>query len=130
MNLDLFANTETASPAEYRETPVAPWAGQLLRYWLDVRAEQGVPGSMVFPATKSTGKPWGKVAQYNAAKEVLQAAGVDDVEGGSFRLRHTFALRQLRRGKAADEVARWLGVSDPAVMARYQRVISSPVDVI
>ena len=116
------------SPA--RETPVAPWAGQLLRYWLDVRAEQGVPGSMVFPATKSTGKPWGKVAQYNAAKEVLQAAGVDDVEGGSFRLRHTFALRQLRRGKAADEVARWLGVSDPAVMARYQRVISSPVDVI
>ena len=113
-----------------RETPVAAWAGQLLRYWLDVRAEQGVPGLMVFPSTKSTGKPWGKVAQYNATKEVLRAAGVDDVEGGSFRLRHTFALRQLRRGKAPDEVARWLGVSNPAVMARYQRVISSPVDVI
>jgi len=113
-----------------RETPVAAWAGQLLRYWLDVRTEQGIPGSMVFPSTKSSGKPWGKVAQYNAAKEVLQAAGVDDVEGGSFRLRHTFALRQLRRGKAPDEVARWLGVSHPAVMSRYQRVISSPVDVI
>lgn len=113
-----------------RETPVAGWAGQLLRYWLDVRAEQGVPGLMVFPSTKSTGKPWGKVAQYNAAKEVLRAAGVDDVEGGSFRLRHTFALRQLRRGKAPDEVARWLGVSNPSVMARYSRVIASPVDVI
>jgi integrase len=60
------------SPA--RETPVAAWAGQLLRYWLEVRAEQGIPGSMVFPSTKSTGKPWGKVAQYNAAKEVLRAA--------------------------------------------------------
>ena len=116
------------SPA--RETPVAAWAGQLLRYWLDVRAEQRIPGAMVFPSTKSTGKPWGKVAQYNAAKDVLQAADVDGVEGGSFRLRHTFALRQLRRGKAAEEVARWLGVSDPAVMSRYQRVISSPVDVI
>ena len=113
-----------------RETPVAAWAGQLLRYWLDVRAEQGVPGVMLFPSTKSTGKRWGKVAQYNAAKEVLQAAGIDEVEGGSFRLRHTFALRQLRRGKAADEVARWLGVSDPGVMTRYLRVISSPVDVI
>ena len=116
--------------APARETPVAAWAGQLLRFWLDVRAEQGIPGSMVFPSTKSSGKPWGKIAQYTAAKEVLHAAGVDDVEGGSFRLRHTFALRQLRRGKSPDEVARWLGVSHPAVMARYQRVISSPVDVV
>lgn len=116
------------SPA--RETPLAPWAGQLLRYWLDVRREQGIPGTMLFPSTKSSGKPWGKVAHYNATKEVLQAAGVDRLEGGSFRLRHTFALRQLRRGTAPDEVARWLGVADAAVMARYQRVISSPVDVI
>ena len=116
--------------APARETPVAAWAGQLLRYWIEVRMDLGIPGSMVFPSTKSSGKPWGKVAQYNAAKEVLQAAGIDAVEGGSFRLRHTFALRQLRRGKAPDEVARWLGVSDPAVMSRYQRVISSPIDVI
>lgn len=116
--------------APARETPVAPWAGQLLRYWLVVRVEQGIPGAMLFPSTKSTGKPWGKVAQYNAAKEVVQASGIDDVEGGSFRLRHTFALRQLRRGKPAEEVARWLGVSDPAVMARYLRVIVAPVDVV
>lgn len=115
------------SPA--RETPVAPWAGQLLRYWLDIRAEQQVPGSMLFPSTRSTGKPWGKVAQYNAAKDVLSAAGLEDVDGGSFRLRHTFALRQLRKGKKAEEVARWLGVTDPAVMARYQRVVVAPVDV-
>lgn len=113
-----------------RETPLAAWAGQLLRYWLDVRTEQGIPGLMVFPSTRSSGKPWGKVAQYLAAKEVLAAAGIDDVEGGSFRLRHTFVIRQLRRGRAPDEVARWLGVSDPAVMSRYLRVIAAPVDVI
>ena len=116
------------SPA--RETPVASWAGSLLAHWLGVRIEQGIPGSMVFPSTRSSGKPWGKVAQYTAAKDVLQAAGIDAVEGGSFRLRHTFALRQLRRGRSTQEVARWLGVSDPAVMARYERVITAPVDVI
>jgi len=115
------------SPA--RETPVAPWAGQLLRYWLDIRSEQGIPGTMVFPSTKNTGKAWGKVAQYNAAREVMVAAGLDGSEGGSFRLRHTFALRQLRRGASPGEVGQWLGVSDPAVMARYQRVLMAPVDV-
>ena len=115
------------SPA--RETPVASWAGQLLRYWLEVRTEQRIPGQMVFPSTRSTGKPWGKVAQYNVARAVLQAAGIDAFDGGSFRLRHTFALRQLRRGKAPDEVARWLGVSDPAVMARYLRVITAPLEI-
>lgn len=116
------------SPA--RETPVASWAGSLLARWLNVRIEQAIPGSMVFPSTRSSGKPWGKVAQYTAAKEVLQAAGIDSVEGGSFRLRHTFALRQLRRGSTTQEVARWLGVSDPAVMARYERVIMAPLDVV
>jgi len=115
--------------APARETPVAPWAGQLLRYWLDIRAQQQVPGGMLFPSTRSTGKPWGKVAQYNAARDVLSASGLEDVEGGSFRLRHTFALRQLRKGKKADEVAKWLGVTDPAVMARYQRVIVAPIEV-
>jgi len=113
-----------------RETPMAPWAGQLLRYWLDIRTEQQIPGSMLFPSTRSTGKPWGKVAQYNAAKEVLAATGIEDVEGGSFRLRHTFALRQLRKGKTSDDVAKWLGVTDPAVMARYRRVITAPIDVV
>ena len=115
--------------APARETPRAPWAGQLLRYWLDIRLEQRVPGTMLFPSTRSSGKPWGKVAQYNAAKEVLSAAGLEDADGGSFRLRHTFALRQLRKGKAPQDVAKWLGVTDPAVMARYQRVIVAPIDV-
>lgn len=111
-----------------RETPVASWAGHLLKVWLDVRTAQAIPGVQVFPSTRATGKPWGKVAQYNATKEVLQAAGMDNAEGGSFRLRHTFALRQLRRGKSEEEVARWLGVVDPGVMARYRRVIMAPID--
>jgi integrase len=115
------------SPA--RETPLAPWAGQLLRHWLQVRAQASIAGPFLFPSTK-TGKPWSKVAQYLASKQVLLAAGFSEemASGGSFRMRHTFALRQLRRGRSADEVARWLGIVDPSVMARYLRVLSGPVD--
>ena len=43
-------------------------------------------------------------------------------EGGAFRLRHTFALRQLRRGKSPEVVAQWLGVVEMRVMDRYGRV--------
>ena len=50
--------------APARETPVAQWAGQLLRYWLDVRAEQAIPGRMLFASTRGTGKPWGKVGRW------------------------------------------------------------------
>lgn len=113
-----------------RESPLAPWAGQVLRHWLEVRAQQGIPGEVLFPSTRSSGKPWGKVAQYNATREVLAAAGIDTAAGGSFRLRHTFALRQLRRGTSPDDVARWLGVTDPAVLARYRRVVHAPVELV
>lgn len=112
-----------------REAPLARWAGLLLRHWLDVRREQALAGEQLFPSTRS-GKPWGKVAHYGAVTRVLEASGIDKhlVPGGSFRLRHTFALRQLRRGKTPEEVARWLGVVDPAVMARYRRTVYAPVD--
>lgn len=114
------------SPA--RETPIAPWAGELLQHWLLVRAEMQIAGDMLFPATR-TGKPWSKQAHYGAARALLREAGLDGQEGGTFRLRHTFALRQLRRGTAPVEVAQWLGV-EPAVMDRYLRVVDSPRDVV
>jgi site-specific recombinase XerD len=61
---------------------------------------------------------------------VLAAAGVADTEGGSFKLRHTFALRQLRRGTEPEQVAEWLGLSDAAALARYRKVLVAPVDVV
>jgi integrase len=108
---------------------MAPWAGRLLRQWLHQRALQSIPGDLLFPATRS-GREWGKVAQYNAARSVLTSAGIEDADGGSFLLRHTFAIRQLRRGTSPDEVSRWLGLTDPQPMRRYQRVISGPVVVV
>jgi site-specific recombinase XerD len=111
-----------------RDAPVAAWAGRLLRAWLDTRAALPVPGEVLFPGTRD-GRVWAKVSQYMAATSVLAAAGIDCGGGGSFVLRHTFALRQLGRGRAAEDVARWLGVRDPAVMERYRRVAFEPEDV-
>jgi integrase len=111
-----------------RETPIAPWAGELLQHWLQVRSEARIEGDFLFPSTRS-GKQWHKESHYKCAKRVLEDAGLDSSEGGSFRLRHTFALRQLRRGFEPEMVARWLGV-EPEVMGRYQHVVTTPIDVV
>jgi len=111
-----------------RETPIAPWAAELLKHWLQVRAESRIAGEHLFPSTRS-GKPWGKESQYRCARELLAQAGLDSTEGGSFRLRHTFALRQLRRGTEVEQVARWLGI-DVEAMGKYTRVLTAPADVV
>ena len=115
--------------APAREAPVAPWAGGLLQTWLDTRQALQIAGDMLFPAVTS-GRDWGKVAQYTAAKAVLAAAGLDDADGGSFKLRHTFALRQLQHGSSPDQVAQWMGLRDSAALARHRRLLMAPVDIV
>jgi integrase len=102
--------------------PLADWAAQLLVRWLALRAAQALGGDWLFPSTRS-GKPWGKVAQYSAAQRVLAETGIAEAAGGSFRLRHCYAMRQLHRGLPPEHLSRWLGVVDPAVIARYQRAL-------
>jgi integrase len=115
--------------APAREAPLAPWAARLLRAWLDTRCALQMAGPVLFPSTRA-GRAWGKVAQYGAAKAVLAAAGLPDGDGGSFKLRHTFALRQLRRGTAPADVARWMGLANAAALARHQRLLLAPADVV
>ena len=114
-----------------REAPVLPWAARLLQYWMDSRAGLAIAGPYLLPSTKA-GKAWGKVSQYESVAKVLSDAGLAPhvVQGGSYRLRHTFALRQLRRGISPEEVAKCLGIVDPGVMARYRRVLPAPARVI
>ena len=104
--------------------PLAAWAAGLLSSWLTRRAAEGLGGPWLLPSTRS-GKPWGKVAQYEAARRVIASAGLDPDGGGSFRLRHSFALRQLHHGHPADLVAAWLGITDAQVMARYLQVLAA-----
>lgn len=115
-----------ASPA--REAPLARWAGRLLREWLDLRASLAVPGPWLFPSTR-TGKPWSKVAQYSAARQLLVDAGLPEAAGGSFVLRHTFAVRQLQRGASEADVAAWLGLADTAPLKRYRDLVKAPPDI-
>jgi integrase len=111
-----------------RETPLARWAGRQLGQWLAVRGEAGILGPQVFPSTRS-GRVWSKVAFVDACRNVMQAAGVAHPSGGSFKLRHTFAIRQLTRHPPED-VARWLGIQDVEQMTRYTRVLQGPVEVV
>ena len=110
------------------ETPVARYAWRLLVRWIQLRATFSLPDSgPLFPATRA-GKPWSKTGHFDAVNEVLDAAGLVDA-GGAFRLRHTFALRQLKNGATHAELAAWLGVSEEAT-SRYREVIYGPVKVI
>ncbi len=115
------------SRASTREAPIAAWAGRLLGSWLQIRGELAIPDAWLFPSTK-TGKPWSKPAQYLAVCAVLEDTGwtAEQIKGGAFRLRHTYALRQLRRGFDEATVAKWLGLEVEA-MARYRDVLVGPV---
>ena len=106
-----------------RETPIAPWSGELLHHWLKVRQDAAIAGDFLFPSTR-TGKQWSRDSHYMCANKVLDEAGIDSIEGGSFRLRHTFALRQLRRGTSSEQVAMWLGV-EPESMNQYGRLMEA-----
>ena len=120
-----------------RETPVAPWAGQLLKHWLVARADlrpsvqalvDAKGGKRVqYLLPNRSGDQWGKMAHYEAIKKVMKAADVDPgaSSGGAFRLRHTFAIRQLRRKKAVADVARWMGIANLEEMNRYRSVLDN-----
>ncbi|MDB5730112.1 MAG: Tyrosine recombinase XerC, partial [Variovorax sp.] len=51
-------------------------------------------------------------------------ARLDECDG-SFRLRHRFGFRQLQRGAAAEEAARWLGIA-PEEVEKYLRLLEEP----
>ena len=114
--------------AQAHDAPVAHWARPLLTRWMQLRTELAIPDRWLFPSTKS-GKQWGKTAHFDSVADVLDAAGLVGFKGGSYRLRHTFAMRQLSRAQNSEaQVATWLGI-DVAEMKRYRGVMMAPVDV-
>jgi site-specific recombinase XerD len=112
-----------------RDTPIAEWAGRQLAFWLSVRTQQKIQGDRLFPSA-SAGTAWSHTGCFESCKAVLHAAGLGDATGGLFMLRHSFALRQLSKGKTEVEVARYLGLLDVNAMRRYRGILVSPADVI
>lgn len=118
---------ETGS-VQAHDAPVARWARPLLAYWLQLRKELAIPGDWLLPASKS-GKPWGKTTQFDSVAEVLESAGLMGFKGGGYRLRNTFAVRQLERPQCTEaKVAGWMGV-DAREISRYRGVMVGPVEV-
>jgi integrase len=103
---------------------VAEWAGRQLALWLSIRERQLLPGGFVFHSM-ATVKPWSHPACHGAIVVVLQAVGITG--GNPFRLRHTFAARQLGKGFSEDQVARWMGYVNTKPMKRYRHLITRPV---
>src|SRR5450830_557224 len=111
------------------DAPLARWARPLLAYWMQLRTELGIPGDWLLPSTKS-GEPWGKTAQFDSVADVFESAGLTGLKCGSYRLRHTFAMRQLARPECTEEkVAEWMGI-DAKEMSRYRGILMAPVDVV
>ena len=105
------------------QAPIAEWAGRQLAFWLGVRASLGMMPPFVFPSTAS-GKAWSHPACHRSVVAVINAAGI---EGGSpFRLRHSFAVRQLGKGHSEEDVARWMGYADTAPIKRYRHLVTTP----
>lgn len=98
------------------QSPLASWAGHLLAHWLTVREQMAVPGTYVFPSTLKGGG-LSRMSCHRIAVNVLDAAGIPG--GVPFRLRHTFAVRQLSLGHSEELVGRWLGLVESKAMRRY-----------
>jgi len=110
------------------QVPIAEWAARQLQLWLSARARLGAEmqaSCWVFPSTQ-TGKPWSHPACHRAAVSRMKALGIDG--GAPFRLRHTFAVRQLQAGHAEDDVARWMGYVDTGPMKRYRHLLGAPAE--
>lgn len=112
--------------APARETPISTWAAYQLVKWLDLRKREQIQGDFVFPSTLG-GKQWSHTRCYESCTAVLSEASIKESAGGLFKLRHTFALRQLASGVGEVEVARWLGLLDANGMARYRRILQGEV---
>jgi len=98
------------------QTPLASWAGHLLARWLLVRQQLGMAGAHVFTSTLK-GSALSRMSCHRIAVNLLDAAGITG--GVPFRLRHTFAVRQLALGHSEETVGRWLGLVESKAMRRY-----------
>nr|WP_256489955.1 site-specific integrase [Ideonella oryzae] len=115
-----------AQPA--RHVPLPAWAGRSLHQWRDLRATLGIPGDQWLPSTRSSGKPWGKVSHHEGVKSVLAQAGLDAQRWSAYSLRHSFALHALHRRVPPPQIGQWLGVTEPDVLERYQRIRQEMVE--
>lgn len=112
-----------------RETPLAPYARQVLAAWLAVRATLAVRDDIVFPSGRHGGV-LAKTTLYRHYGALLIDAGIWTDKRGAHALRHTFAVRNLQKGRSVQTISDWLGLETVDSADRYRRIVSGEVNVI
>lgn len=112
-----------------RETPLAPYARQVLAAWLSVRASLDLRDDIVFPSGRHGGV-LAKTTLYRHYGALLSAAGIWTDKRGAHALRHTFAVRNLKKGRSVQTISDWLGLETVDSAERYRRIVSGDVNVI
>lgn len=112
-----------------RETPLAPYARQVLAAWLAVRATLAPHDDIVFPSGRHGGV-LAKTTLYRHYGALLAAAGIWTDKRGAHALRHTFAVRNLKKGRSVQTISDWLGLETVDSAERYRRIVSGDVNVI
>jgi len=123
--LKLHLCAQGSSPAH--EVPLAPWTVPLLQNWLDLRQACRLTAAFLFPGARGT-NAWSKVSQFESVQATLIEAGIPEhaLRGGSFMLRHTFALRQVQAGIDIQRLASWLGIVDLKRLRPYGQISYGP----
>lgn len=107
----LYLEVHQVGAGRRHRTKVAPWAASILVGWVGARAEFGLPGELVFPAS-TIGGTLHKATVYRQVAAVLTEAGIDPgiiKRRGARTLRNTYAMRELSEGQPLELVGEYLG---------------------
>jgi site-specific recombinase XerD len=88
-----------------------PFTDELMKQWLQVRADAGTAGSLVFPATRA-GRMMHKATVLRATAEQLRLAGISaarDERASPQTLRNSYAAALFQSGIEVDRVAAAMG---------------------
>ena len=85
---------------------------------------------MMFPASLRVGKALNDSTFSKHFILLLEQANIFAERAGAHRLRHTFATRNLRSGKALPTVKDWLGLATDESVLRYRRLVTGEMTVV
>jgi site-specific recombinase XerD len=111
------------SPMSSRRTRLAPFAVAALDTWLEVRATEELPGTLIFPAAPS-GRPMHKATTLRSIDALIDAAGIAasrEARASPQTLRNTFAAELFESGVDPELVGEWLGFVQPVSAHRLHR---------
>jgi integrase/recombinase XerD len=92
------------------DTILRAWGAHALRHWLGERAQLGIQGRLVFPASLAGGA-LSRMTVYRQARATFERAGLDVDRHGGRTLRNTFAVEELRHGRTRADLKQYLGLA-------------------